>query len=546
MSKLRLVPDFLRISSLIAVALCATLMGGTGNCFGETIRSVLAQSTPVGPQSPGPNVPAGTTQGTPASAPVGQPAAVSAGQAAAVAGSQATPPAGVQAASPAAAPSAPPGVVREKETRETKEIKDHPSDLVGVSSAVAWPVAIVLLLLILLFAIWGSRTIQQLFGIAISAVQKIEIAGVKLDIDTSVVDEVKKFVGGSLGKLMEKARSQYAKMARQFLVEERLAEVVRVGLRDILVQHGFAAWPDDLRATIHVPDIVFKDYMYQLVDYYPNAYRAKTAGRRLSQRFGIVGRAWRLQQSMGRGRAVSGPDASDQLVMYWGMQKDQADDRSDHRPATLCVMLIDAQDHNNRVGLLYIDSTAPDAFGVNPPPPPAIALGEAAVSAAQQAAQAVVQEAADVTVQHAGNRTTRAAAKAVIQAAKGAIVQAVHDAVARAAHDTAAEAVPKAASAAAAAVAQAARDAAAQAPAGAAAEGATAVAQAAADVVAQAAAEAAAAAAVAITADQVAEELQNHRLTRALARAVNQAMGPLRNAGPELDVTDLRYENKSA
>ena len=362
-------PEVLSAGLCCAVVLCATLLAGSSHGLSETARPVLAQNTSPNPQSPallGPtqpsaaapaaSPPAGTTQGAPASAPIGQPAPATGGQAA--------PPAGAQVASPteaqtaAAVPSTPSGVVREKETKETKEskeIKDHPSDLVGVLGAVAWPSAIVLLLIIVLIAVWLSRTIQQLFGIAISAVQKIEIAGVKLEIDTAVVDKVKKFLGGSLGKLMKEAKVQYDKMASQLLVEERLAEVVRVGLREILAQRGFATWPDDLRATIHVPDIVFKDYMYQLVDYYPNAYRERTAGRRLSQRFGIVGRAWRLQQSMGRGRAVSGPDASNQLIMYWGMQPDQADDRSHHRPATLCVMLIDAQDNNTRVGLLYID-----------------------------------------------------------------------------------------------------------------------------------------------------------------------------------------------
>jgi len=70
--------------------------------------------------------------------------------------------------------------------------------LVEFISAVAWPgryhsdysfcVSFVAL----------NGAIQRLFGIAASVVQKIEIAGVKLEIDTSVVDEVKKFIGGSL------------------------------------------------------------------------------------------------------------------------------------------------------------------------------------------------------------------------------------------------------------------------------------------------------------------------------------------------------------
>jgi hypothetical protein len=525
MGKPRRIQDVLATRLFAIAALCAPFMAGVA-------------PPASGQQAP----PAGGQAAAPAG---GQVAAPAGGQTAAPTGGQAAAPTGGQAK--AEAPSTLSGVVLEKETKETKEskeIKDHPSDLVEVFSAVAWPGGIVLLVLVILLFVRFSRTIQQLFGIAISAVQRIEIAGVKLEIDTSVVAEVKKFVGGSLENLMKKAKSQYDRMARHVLVQERLADVVRTGLRQILAQHGFATRPDDLRATIHVPDIVFRDYMYQLVDYYPNAYRAKTAGRRLSQRFGIVGRAWRLRKSMGRGRAVSGPDASNQLIMYWGMQPDEADDHSHHRPATLCVMLIDPEDNDTRVGLLYIDSTAPDAFGVNPPPPSAVAAGEVVASAARQAAEAVVQEAADVAAQEARNRTARAAAKRVVQAAKGIVEQAVNDAVAQAANAAANDMALVAAEAAATAIATATNVAAAREAPGSANQVASAIADATNAVVQQATTDAVPNAAALITADQVAKELQNHDLTKALARVVGKAMAPLRGAGPELEIKDLHYANE--
>ncbi|MGO8846815.1 MAG: hypothetical protein ACLQFI_16060 [Methylocella sp.] len=450
------------------------------------------------------------------------------------------------------------GAVREKETKETKEtkeIKDRPSDLVEFISAVAWPGAIILIIVFVFLLVALNGAIQRLFGIAASVVQKIEIAGVKLEIDTSVVDEVKKFIGGSLQQLVKKAEAQYEKTASAASVEDRLRLVVREGLRDILTQHSLGVRPDGLRATIHVPDIVFKDYMYQLVNYYPrSANRSKTAGRRLSQRFGIVGRAWRLGRSMGRGKAISGPDASDQLISFWGMQQDEADDQSHLlRPANVCVMLIDAQDNDNRVGLLYVDSTQPDAFGVNPPQLAPAGVREAAAAAALQAAQTVAQAAVHAAALQTADPEAHAAAEAVVLAANGAIPQAVKDATARAVNHEAAEAAMLAAAKAAAdSVARAANDVAAQTATGTAGPAAAAVAQAAADavsnVVALAAAQAAAAITVAptVTADQMAIALQDHVLTRALARAVNQAMAPLRGAGPALDVTDIRYESENA
>jgi hypothetical protein len=555
MSKKRDMPNAFLIIILSAVALCATAKARAGDGLSETSRPILAQNTPSAPQQ---LTPSGATQPStvaPQSTAPGTAAPAAPSPSPAV---QPTVLGGGQGAVPAQGTSAASGAVREKETKETKEtkeIKDRPSDFVEFFSAVAWPGAIFLIIVFVFLLLALNRTIQQLFGIAASVVQKIEIAGVKLEIDTSVVDEVKKFIGGSLQQLVKKAEAQYEKTASAASVEDRLRQVIREGIREILTQHSLGARPDGLRATIHVPDIVFKDCMYQLVNYYPrSASRSKTAGRRLSQRFGIVGRAWRLRQSMGRGKAISGPDASDQLVSFWGMQQDEADDQSHlERPANLCVLLIDSQDNDNRVGLLYVDSTQPDAFGINPPQLAPVSVREAAAAAALQAAEAVAQAAADAAAQQTADPAAHAVAEAVALAANSAISQAANDATARAVNHEAAEAAALAAAKAAAdSVARAANDVAAQAATGTASQAAAAaVAQAAADavsnVVAQVATQAAAAiaAAPAITANQVALTLQNHPLTRTLARAVNQAMAPLRGAGPALDITDLRYETEN-
>ena len=48
------------------------------------------------------------------------------------------------------------------------------------------------------------------------------------------------------------------------------------------------------RATVHIPDVLFSDTLYQLLDYWP---KGKGGGRRFSARFGILGLAWRLEES---------------------------------------------------------------------------------------------------------------------------------------------------------------------------------------------------------------------------------------------------------
>ncbi|MGC1580956.1 MAG: hypothetical protein WA766_05710, partial [Candidatus Acidiferrales bacterium] len=254
-----------------------------------------------------------------------------------------------------------------RETMESKEIHDHPSDWAEVTSAVAWPIAAFLIVLMLLISIAVSATIKGLFREAVSLVRSIEIGGVKMEIDASAVAEVKKFLGDSMHELAAKAKGQYDQLATATSVDERLKNVVRDCLPKILKKNNLPQMPPDLRATVHVPDIVFKDYLYQLVDYYPGPERHHPLGRRYSQRFGIIGRAWRLGRSIGRGKAVTGPDAAIQLITVWGMQPREADNHSHLQPANLCVILFDHADNNRQVGLLYVDSTKENAFGVDPP-----------------------------------------------------------------------------------------------------------------------------------------------------------------------------------
>jgi len=113
------------------------------------------------------------------------------------------------------------------------------------------------------------------------------------------------------------------------------------------------------RGTIHVPDIVFKEYLYQLTKYYvltENGTSVEGApGRRFSMRFGIIGRARRLKESEGVGYAL--PDATaavvaaviqppaepprldpetKELIKNWGMFEEEAQPGSRGKPAYLC------------------------------------------------------------------------------------------------------------------------------------------------------------------------------------------------------------------
>ncbi len=113
----------------------------------------------------------------------------------------------------------------------------------------------------------------------------------------------------------------------------------------------------DFRCTIHVPDILFTDTLYQLLDYYPTQVRGG-AGRRFSTRFGIIGRAWRLRQHMGEEDARH---SKEDPIRVWGMTDEEAELHSRQRPAYICAVL--KEESGLPLGVLFVDFTQQAAFG---------------------------------------------------------------------------------------------------------------------------------------------------------------------------------------
>src|SRR4029077_20924802 len=113
----------------------------------------------------------------------------------------------------------------------------------------------------------------------------------------------------------------------------------------------------DLRCTLHVPDILFADTLYQLVDYYP---RWGGRGRPFSSRFGIIGLCWRSREDQIQGAVPIDPQ---ELVRKWGMTHEEAVASGGGRQSFLALLLSDVSD--THVAILYMDATEKDAFGAD-------------------------------------------------------------------------------------------------------------------------------------------------------------------------------------
>ncbi len=238
----------------------------------------------------------------------------------------------------------------------------HREGAAGIIDAVAsllWPLVIVAVILLIAF----HRRLNRILGLLPKIVRKVEVpGGITLEVDPETAKEIRTSFGKSFAELKEDAESEYKQMVEFTQVRHKLGELMSIGLPAALEGRRVAQDRVGERGTIHVPDIVFKEYLYQLVDYYPRIERIHPAGRRFSMRFGIIGRAWRLKESVGKGDAVSG-NPRRKLIEEWGMFEEEAMSGSHARPAYLCVILRSQDDIQ---GLLFIDSETLNAFGTDP------------------------------------------------------------------------------------------------------------------------------------------------------------------------------------
>jgi hypothetical protein len=119
------------------------------------------------------------------------------------------------------------------------------------------------------------------------------------------------------------------------------------------------------RCTLYIRDVLFEDTLYQLVDYYPLDGRV-TSGRTFSIRYGIIGRAWRMQEHLGEKNAQS---SHDELVEQWGMTKEEAARITRQNPACICAILRGQATPSSvnpdglPIALFFADSSEAGAFG---------------------------------------------------------------------------------------------------------------------------------------------------------------------------------------
>lgn len=223
---------------------------------------------------------------------------------------------------------------------------------------VPWP----LLILIFVFhpALKGGLT--EIFGALVDLIgnlRQIKAAGLQISADPASARQI---AGTSAAIVENDFRSRADKAAGKGDVWKKFGSIIdEIIVPELERLHPGVEIP--FRSTIHIRDAVYDETTYQLTEYLfrPPEKRPESRGRRLSLRFGIVGRAWRLACS------DYDPDVSTdpaELVKQWGMTYDEAQ-RAGRGRKSFIVFLIRTTE-NYEAGALFIDSTVPNLFGDRP------------------------------------------------------------------------------------------------------------------------------------------------------------------------------------
>jgi hypothetical protein len=241
-----------------------------------------------------------------------------------------------------------------------------------IRSLFPWPILVILALLLVA---WGPDRVKEILSSA-----KFELpGGIKFEGGATAPDAFKKEMGDAQ-KIVTKTNKEIEEAysaAKTYVVQLRDAYQVDKLVADLAARIAVVIGPqcpDDYRLTVYVPDLVFSDRLYQLVEYYDNRGRRITEGRfgrAFSIRYGIIGRVWRSGVAEVEGELISTEDRAQIgdsndvrelerfIARRWGLTLDEAVRVRPYQ--SYGAMRIDRGD--KPLGVVFFDSKKKNAFG---------------------------------------------------------------------------------------------------------------------------------------------------------------------------------------
>jgi len=213
----------------------------------------------------------------------------------------------------------------------------------------SWPVIVLIIALILLLNKNASQRLSAIFR----GFKSFKLFGAEFVLSEENAKQVSQSSYDTFKSYRNQANVQYKRLIEVHDLRSKMEQVLStVPLNDKI----FLKNVPGLRCTIHIPDVIFTQSMYQLMDYYPSG---GGSGRAWSFRYGIIGKAWRSGESTTQGSVSTDEE---ELISKWGMTREEASAAARYRKSFSCVILRD--EHETAVAIFYMDSTEKNAFGM--------------------------------------------------------------------------------------------------------------------------------------------------------------------------------------
>ena len=207
-----------------------------------------------------------------------------------------------------------------------------------------WPFLLVLIIAYLLFSGGAPNRIESL----LRPFQSVKLFG-------------QEFILNQWGGRNAETAIRFYRQEVQTKFDRKLKKLKIADMhKTVIDQYAKKIIPDlmnnHVRSTIHIPDMLFDEALYQLIEYYPESSQS-SHGRSFPVRYGIIGKAWRLEESQ---YEAAVPTAKEKLIFEWGMTKDEAAEAGKDRQSFGCIVLKKGQ---KPLGIFYLDAPGHAIFG---------------------------------------------------------------------------------------------------------------------------------------------------------------------------------------
>ena len=198
----------------------------------------------------------------------------------------------------------------------------------------AWPLVVVIVVVLMFATRTGRKMLGRVSRLQVGQVLQLEAGGKNAAEVKGTLEEV-------LRDNRQRIARQIKKEAGRYRVKQHRDAVATQVLRPLAGDSPF-------RCTVYIADILFDGPLYCLLDYWP---KGGAAGKVYSERYGIIGRAWRLQASCAQ---TVVPGDRHTLLSEWGMTEAEAAGHTKDQ-SFLAIVLKREDDPHDPLGILFAD-----------------------------------------------------------------------------------------------------------------------------------------------------------------------------------------------